>query len=75
MKVVVNPRNNLSATVQGKTSVIVNQSGQVIRQLSDLTDVDLSGLVDGALLIYNATTEKFVASRELEMQNINGGHF
>lgn len=75
MKVVINPRNNLSATVQGKTSVIVNQSGQMIRKLSDLADVDLSGLEDGALLIYNATTEKFVASKELEKQNINGGHF
>jgi len=75
MKVVVNPKNNLTATVQGKNSVLVNQSGQVIRRLSDLVDVDLSGLEDGSLLIYSAATEKFVASRELEKQNINGGHF
>ena len=75
MKVVVNPKNNLTATVQGKNSVIVNQSGQVIRRLSDLADVDLTGLEDGSLLIYNATSKKFEASRLLENQNINGGHF
>lgn len=75
MKVVVNPKNNLTATVQGKNSVLVNQSGQVIRRLSDMADVDLSGLEDGSLLIYNTTTEKFEALTILEKQNINGGHF
>lgn len=75
MKVVVNPKNNLTATVQGKNSVLVNQSGQVIRRLGDLADVDLTGLEDGSLLIYSTTSEKFEASRLLEKQNINGGHF
>lgn len=65
MKVVVNPKN----------SVLVNQSGQMIRRLSDLADVDLTGLEDGSLLIYSTTSEKFEASRLLEKQNINGGHF
>ena len=74
MKVVVNPKNNLTATVQGKNSVLVNQSGQV-RRLADLIDVDLTGLEDGSLLIYNATSEKLEASILLEKQNINGGHF
>jgi hypothetical protein len=74
MKVVVNPKNNLTATVQGKNSVLVNQSGQV-RRIADLIDVDLMGLEDGSLLIYNATSEKFEASILLEKQNINGGHF
>lgn len=75
MKVVVNPKNNLTATVQGKNSVLVNQSGQVIRRLSDLADVNLTGLEDGSLLIYSTTSEKFEALRLLEKQNINGGHF
>ena len=75
MKIVVNPKNNLTATVQGKNSVLVNQSGQVIRKLGDLADVDLSGLEDGFLLIYSAASGKFEASRDLEQQNINGGHF
>jgi hypothetical protein len=66
MKVVVNPKNNLS--------VLVNQSRQV-RRIADLIDVDLMGLEDGSLLIYNATSEKFEASILLEKQNINGGHF
>jgi hypothetical protein len=66
MKVVVNPKNNLS--------VLVNQSRQV-RRIADLIDVDLMGLEDGSLLIYNATSEKFEASILLEKQNINGGNF
>lgn len=65
MKVVVSP----------KSTVLVNQSGHVVRRLSNLADVDLSGLEDGSLLIYSATSEKFEASRLLENQNINGGHF
>jgi hypothetical protein len=65
MKVVVNQKNNMRA--------VVNSSG--LRRLSDLLDVDLTLLEDGSLLIYNATTNKFVSSRELEKQNINGGHF
>lgn len=76
MKVVVNPKNNLknnlTATVQGKNSVLVNQS---VRRLSDMADVDLTGLEDGSLLIYSTASEKFEASRLLEKQNINGGHF
>lgn len=75
MKVVVNPKNTLTARVQGKSSVLVDQSGQVIRRLGDLADVDLSDLQDGSLLIYSAASEKFEASILLEKQNINGGNF
>lgn len=55
---------------------MVNQSGLVaVRKLSDLVDVDISAREDGSLLIYDEAQEKFVASRLLEKQNINGGHF
>lgn len=61
--------------VQNKT-VLVNQSGVLsVRKISDLLDVDLSAKEDGSLLIYDEQEDKFKASRLLEKQQINGGHF
>ena len=57
------------------TKVFVNQSGLVIRRVSDLADVNLSSKKDGSLLIYNEEENKFVASILLDKQEINGGHF
>lgn len=73
---VASARDRISVTVKPKQTVMVNQSGIVAaRRLSDLTDVDVSAKEDGSLLIYDEDREKFVASRLLEKQNINGGHF
>ena len=65
----------ISVKVRKKPKVFVNQSGLVVRRLSDLSDVDLSTKEDGSLLIYDETQEEFVASRLLDKQQINGGHF
>lgn len=45
--------------------------------LAELSDMDLSQASDGALLVYNGTRHKFVASTELKNSNtkINGGNF
>lgn len=40
-----------------------------------LGGVDTSTKENGSLLIYDATSEKWVASRDLEEQNINGGTY
>lgn len=65
----------ISVKIKKKPKVFVNQSGLVVRRLSDLSDVDLGPNEDGSLLIYDEQQEKFVASRLLEKQEINGGHF
>lgn len=65
----------LSVKVKKKPKVFVNQSGLVVRRLSDLGDVDVNTKEDGSLLIYDVAQEKFVASRLLDKQEINGGHF
>ena len=73
---VASTRDRISVTVKPKQTVMVNQSGLVaVRKLSDLVDVYISAKEDGSLLIYDEAQEKFVASRLLEKQNINGGHF
>ena len=65
----------ISVKVKKKPKVFVNQSGLVGRKLSGLDDVDASTKEDGSLLIYDERQEKFVASRLLDKQEINGGHF
>jgi peptidyl-tRNA hydrolase len=65
----------ISVKVKKKPKVFVNQSGLVVRRLSDLGDVDIAAKEDGSLLIYDEQQEQFVASRLLDKQEINGGHF
>jgi hypothetical protein len=45
--------------------------------LGQLTDVDLTNLGDGSMLIYNSTTHKFVSNVEINNSNtsIIGGSF
>jgi hypothetical protein len=45
--------------------------------LSQLTDVDLTNLGEGSMLIYNGTTNKFVSNVEIDNSNtrIIGGSF
>lgn len=68
--------NRINVVVNPKKTVLVNQSGLIsIRKIVDLADVDVSANEDGAILIYDATQEKFVASRILNKQIIDGGLF
>jgi hypothetical protein len=67
--------NSIKVKIKKKPKVIVNQSGMITQKLGDLFDVDLTGKSDGDLLIYDGNEEKFVASKLLEKQIINGGHF
>jgi hypothetical protein len=62
--------NAVGAQVPG-----VNQSA--IRLLSQLEDVDVSQLGDGSLLMYNSTTQRWVATNTLENSNltISGGNY
>jgi hypothetical protein len=76
INVTIRQRNSIAVRTEPKRTVLVNQSGIIaVRRLSDLIDVDVSAKEDGSLLIYDETQEKFVSSRLLEKQNINGGHF
>ena len=58
-----------------RTRVFVNQSNLVIRQLSDINDIDLTQIEDGTVLVYNEQSEKWVATKNLDNQNIGGGLF
>ena len=46
-------------------------------RIGDLFDVDSSGQTDGAVLLYNGTASKWVATTQMDNINtiINGGNF
>jgi len=43
--------------------------------INNLSGVTTTGATTGSLLIYNAATSMWVASKDLEEQNINGGSY
>lgn len=44
--------------------------------LNNLADVDVTNLQNGSLLVYNTTSSKWVATKELgDSQQLNGGSF
>jgi len=71
-KVTIDDNTQVKKVVVGRPVRRVNESSG---SMSGLTDVDLTNLENGSLLIYSDTSEKFEASRDLEEQNINGGSY
>ena len=43
--------------------------------ISDSTDVDASNLQNGSVLVYSTSSSKWVATKDLENQNVDGGSF
>lgn len=46
-----------------------------IQNINDALDVDSSNKVDGSILVYSAQSQKWVATTQLENQNIESGHY
>ena len=65
---------NIGVKVEKQKTILVNQREE-IKRIVDLLDVNTTVLEDGSILIYDESQEKFVASRLLDKQNVNGGHF
>ena len=73
---------DIIATVEDPTgsgsdtgTLVVSSSSIVPNSIENMADVDLTGLTDGALLIYKNTTAKWTASTMLDKQNMEGGEF
>ena len=58
-----------------RPKIFTNQSNLVIRRIGDLTDVDLSANVNGAILVYNSSSQTFIATNILNAQVIDGGTY
>jgi hypothetical protein len=74
--------DDIFVTVTEEDSTTVTTVGEqglssTTGNVEDIANVDTTtnGLQDGALLIYNATSTKWVAGKLLEKQEMNGGHY
>jgi hypothetical protein len=68
----------LKATIKGASKMVARTIAVGGNQsLANLTDVDLTGVSDGSMLIYDGTSMKFVAKTDIENRNtkIIGGSF
>ena len=68
--------------ISGKTRVHSVKVGRPLSQIDAvqgsidiLSGVDTSAKEDGSVLVYNASSENFEATKTLEKQFINGGNF
>lgn len=79
MKVKVSSQSSkvVAVNTQGTTEVVSVgvQGPSGPNNVSTATDVDVSGLEDGSVLVYKSSTLKWRATRTLEQQNLEGGHY
>ena len=68
-----------TATLSPQQTVLVNKVGIATGQirLEDLLNIDADNALDGAMLVYNSSSQLWQAKEELDNQNtkINGGNF
>jgi len=72
----------VTVSLRGKTKVKRVVVGKPIRRINttqgninNLAGVDTSGVTDGAILVYNESTENFEATPTLNNQEVNGGQY
>lgn len=46
-----------------------------IQNISEATDVDSSNKTNGSVLVYSSQSQKWVATTQLENQNVESGHY
>ncbi len=46
-----------------------------IQNISQASDVDISNLENGSVLVYSGASEKWIATRLLENQSLESGHY
>ena len=84
-EIIVTEVNNTVVIVRKEPAVVSSQSqtkivvggmiGPHITTLKGLSDLDLTNLTGGSLLVYNAGTEKWTATLELNQQVVDSGQF
>lgn len=75
--VIVTEKHN-TVVVERKDPVVL-VSGMIgpagVTTLQGLTNVDITNLTDGGILVYNSTVQKWVATTTLDAQNMEGGYY
>lgn len=79
IRAIVTPNGVTKAKVTPQQEILVTNYNVRSNDLNltDLGDVDISGIADGALLVYNGSSSQWQALKSVDNQNteINGGHF
>lgn len=85
-RVVIEGDNELVTSVQNQQIVAKTETGTVIvtgvlgpvayaGSMSNLADVNTTGLTDGSVLVYSQSLGQWLATTTLEKQIMNGGFF
>ena len=77
---IVQPDEALQVAVSEGTLVLSSTNlanPAVVESVSNIADVDVTtnGKINGSILIYRTTTNKWTASTTLDAQNMEGGEF
>ena len=79
MKVIVNSQQNktVSVNTQGTTEVVAVgiQGPPGPSSITQAGDVDATNLVEGSVLVYRTTSQKWTSTTTLDAQNMEGGEF
>ena len=70
-------QNSLKARVSQQQEIVAQTVKHGVVKLKDLSDVDISQLEEGSMLIYNSTEDKFETKSEVSNGNLRiiGGSF
>lgn len=77
---VVEPDDNLTVAVSEGTIVLASSNlaaPAVVESMSNIADVDTTtnGKLNGSVLVYRTTTNKWTSTTTLDAQNMEGGEF
>jgi hypothetical protein len=74
--VVIERKEPVVVSSQSQTKIVVGgMIGPHVTTLRGLSDMDLTDLTGGSLLVYNAGTEKWTATTMLNQQVVDAGQF
>jgi hypothetical protein len=76
---VVTPNEALTVAVSEGTYVLNSSTNlanpAVVESVSNIADVDTTTKINGSVLVYKTTTNKWTSTTTLDAQNMEGGEF
>jgi hypothetical protein len=76
---VVTPNEALTVAVSEGTFVLNTSTNlanpAVVESISNIVDVDTTTKINGSLLVYKTTTNRWTSTTTLDAQNMEGGEF
>ena len=76
---VVTPNEALTVAVSEGTFVLNTSTNlanpSVVESISNIADVDTTTKINGSVLVYKTTTNKWTSTTTLDAQNMEGGEF